>query len=101
LNIAVDLNGERIWSRMDSYQPADNTDKTQIVSSTGNEYIFPLKSGGLAFVGDEAGGFSFGVFNPNGEACTEDMNQVLGQDRSHSKPEGEGGEEGEEGEELA
>jgi len=84
---------------MDSYQPAENTDKTQIVSSTGNEYIFPLKSGGLAYLGDEAGGFSFGIFNPNGEACTQDLNEVLGQDRSHYKPEGEG--EGEEEEELA
>ena len=55
---------------MDSYQPVDNTDKTQTVASTGNEYIFPLKSGGLAFVGDEAGGFSFGIFNPNGGECT-------------------------------
>lgn len=70
MNIAVDLNGERIWSRMDSYQPAENTDKTQTVASTGNEYIFPLRSGGLAFVGDEAGGFSFGIFNPNGGECT-------------------------------
>lgn len=53
LVIATDLNGSRVWSRMDTFPGAEGP------SSSAAEYIFPLQSGGIGVITDEAFGMGF------------------------------------------
>jgi len=58
LTVAVNLNGERVWSRMDSYQGGEAT-----VGSSASEYIFEAASGKSTMVTDEGFGFGIATFN--------------------------------------
>ena len=59
LSIATDLDGNRVWSRMDSYQGGE----TQVFSSA-NEYVFPLISGGVGIINDETYGIGLQTLDP-------------------------------------
>jgi hypothetical protein len=58
LTIATDLDGNRVYSRMDNYQ--SSTEVGWKSGSTGNEYIFSLADGGHAIITDEALGMGIG-----------------------------------------
>lgn len=52
LTIATDLNGDRVWSRMDSYQ----TSEGGTVASSAGEYVYPSSNGQIKIVTDETMG---------------------------------------------
>ena len=54
MTIATDLDGNRVWSRMDNYQFGEAE-----VGSSANEYVFTLNSGGVGIINDE--GFGIGI----------------------------------------
>ena len=72
LTIATDLNGERVWSRMDSFQsggPAAASASEYIVSDSSNQK--------LTFISDEASGFGFGTISaPDGVKCADEVSAV-------------------------
>lgn len=73
LTIATDLDGNRVWSRMDSYQ-GGTTSSHSTVQASAAEYVFPVSGGRLAFVSDEAMGFGFGVIKAaDGVRCYETL----------------------------
>lgn len=77
LTVAIDLDGNRIWTRQDNYQSGTKSDHATVASSKG-EYIFPVSGGKLGFISDEVAGFGIGVINaPDGNVCTETLNDVL------------------------
>ena len=59
MTIAIDLDGNRDWSRMDNYQGGE----TKVLSSA-NEYVFPLISGGVGTINDEAYGVGLLTLDP-------------------------------------
>lgn len=82
--ISFDLDGNRRWSRMDSYQ----TPYAPKVSSLAAEYIFPMSGGRLGVVTDDAYGMGFEVIKaPDGKQCTDkvDKNQAKAQISSTTK----------------
>ena len=77
LTIATDLDGNRVWSRMDSYQGGTASSHGSVQASAA-EYLFPVSGGSLAFISDEATGFGFGVISvADGVKCYETLADVL------------------------
>jgi hypothetical protein len=73
LTIATDLDGNRVWSRMDSYQGGTASSHATVQASAA-EYLFPVSGGQLAFVSDEATGFGFGIIKAaDGVKCYETL----------------------------
>jgi hypothetical protein len=73
LTIATDLDGNRVWSRMDSYQGGTASSHATVQASA-SEYLFPVSGGKLAFISDEATGFGFGVIKAaDGVKCYETL----------------------------
>lgn len=73
LVIGTDLNGEREWSRMDSFQVGGDK-----VSSSASEFIFNTADGGSVGITDEAYGIAFTVFKPYTDtACTATYNVAI------------------------
>ena len=63
LTIAIDLEGNRVFSRMDSFQQAK-------VDHSSAEYIFSNQDGGHALITKEAYGMGFATIDPfSGELC--------------------------------
>ena len=59
LTITIDLDGNEEWNRMDNYQGGE----TEVLSSA-NAYVFPLISGGVGTINDEANGFGLMTLDP-------------------------------------
>ena len=69
LVIGFDLDGNRKWSRMDSYQN-DQSEEAMKAPSSAAEYIFPMTGGRLGIVTDDAYGMGFEVLKaPDGQQC--------------------------------
>jgi hypothetical protein len=49
LTVATDLNGDRVWSRMDNFE----TSEGGTVSSSAAEYVFPATAGEIKIITDE------------------------------------------------
>ena len=72
LVIGFDLDGNRNWSRMDSYQKDLSLEPwvEMFAASSAAEYIFPMTGGRLGIVNDDALGMSFEVLKaPGGKQC--------------------------------
>lgn len=66
LTIATDLNGDRVWSRMDSYQ----TSESGTVASSAGEYVYPSSNGQIKIVTDETMGMGIlTIQDHNGVLC--------------------------------
>lgn len=66
LTIGTDLNGDRTWSRMDSFQSGEGD-----VTSSAAEYVVNTADGGSMSITDEAYGIGFAVYKPyTNTACT-------------------------------
>ena len=66
LTIATDLNGKRVWSRMDSFQSADEP------VGSASEYVLSHTDGSVTFITDEAIGFGFVQLTaPDGDKCDD------------------------------
>ena len=67
LVLATDMDGERVWSRMDNLPPGDPNDP---VATSAAEYIFPMSNGSIGVITDEAWGMGFlELAPPNGKQC--------------------------------
>ena len=66
LAVATDLEGERVYSRMDNFQ----TEKKRVAASTA-EYVFVNSEGGHVLVTDEANGIGFVTIAPYTEELCE------------------------------
>ena len=67
LTIATDLNGERVWSRMDSFKGEDPK-----VASSAAEYVFPVKDGKQVIITDEAMGMGImTIAKEDGKVCAK------------------------------
>ena len=67
LTVATDLNGERVWSRMDSYQNGEGK-----VWASASEFVVSDTDGRVTFISDEAMGFGFGTIAPSdGTKCAD------------------------------
>ena len=68
LTIATDLNGDRVWSRMDSFQ----TSFWGTVASSAGEYVFPSLNGRIKIVTDETMGMGIlTILDYDGNLCTD------------------------------
>jgi len=71
LTIATDMNGERVWSRMDSFQSADKP------VGSASEFILSQTNGKTTFISDEAIGFGFvTIAAPDGTKCADEVSAV-------------------------
>jgi hypothetical protein len=72
LTVATDLNGERVWSRMDSFQAG-----TGEAWSSASEYVLSDTTGKITFISDEAVGFGFGTISaPDGVKCADTVSAI-------------------------
>lgn len=53
LTLATDLEGNRVWSRIDSGQFASENGAPQETASSAGEWVIPLRDGGHAVISDE------------------------------------------------
>ena len=72
LTVATDLEGERVYSRMDSYGVGLSMYEEEGVDSSAGEYVFVKPDGGHVIVTDEGMGMGFLAIAPYTEELCED-----------------------------